>query len=109
LGVFGFSIRVGWGALKGLLGMPQEFIRTPKTGAQNSFSGKVQGVIPSGTKWLGYVVTEILIALYLFYGIFYVLSREQWLSGLSFLLFGVGYSMIGIWTIIEAINEKRGV
>ncbi len=108
LGVFGFSIRVGWGALKGLLGMPQEFIRTPKTGAQDGFGGKQESVMPSWQKWIGYVVAELLIAFYLFYGIFFALFQKLWLSGVSFFLFGIGYFMVAIWTIVEARNEKKG-
>lgn len=107
LGIFGLSVRVGWGAIKGLFGLNQVFIRTHKSGIKGmANSGGSDNVIPSWRDWLGYVVVELTLATCLMYGVLFIEFPAPRLVGTVFLLFAIGYFLIGVWTLFEAFSER---
>lgn len=107
----GFSIRVSWGTISGILHRKYEFSRTPKFGTSSNSPANIvildQIKQLSWYKWIEHVLTEVLVSMYLLIGVVFFLRESNW--GLALLLgvFVVCYSGVAISTSIEMKNQKR--
>lgn len=113
---FGFSIQIGWGAIKGLLGLNHEFVRTPKFGESLSNRSDTQDISlkfseekAAWQKWLGYAVANILLSIYLLFGSLAAQSHDFWLSALVLLFLGLSFLTIALMTVFDVarINQWR--
>lgn len=106
--IFGFSVRIGWGAVKGLLGMKHEFVRTPKgvhhqsSSVKSTYSSlytRVDGL--TWRRWLGYVLIEATLSIFMLYGGLRLLDDNALLSSLVLFFYGISYLLVAIATATD--------
>jgi hypothetical protein len=93
----GISISQTRAVMEGLWGETGSFVRTPKWG------GKTVTRYKSAVHWVVWI--ECLVALYLWIGLAVVLWDGWWKSAPFVMLFAMGYTMIGVGSLIESYRS----
>ncbi len=99
----GLAINNGRAAIEGLFGHDVEFVRTPKRGAADVSSSRAVGYRGA---WTWHNTIELAFGLYCTLTLATAIVTQSWASVPFVSLFAVGFSYVGIRSLVEALRPS---